>query len=70
MPARLPPHCGKIKFKTVTFFRSRKVTVNFPRFTSNSPQLHHKKPSRKTRFSAKTPAKTPFHHEIKNAQLD
>jgi len=52
---------AKIKLqKRWKIFRPQKVSVNQPQFTSNPPQLHHKKPHRKTTFSQKTPAKTPF----------
>jgi hypothetical protein len=48
------------------FFAAGKVSVNSPRFTSNPPQIHHKKPHLKTQFFAKPPAKTPFDHTEKN----
>jgi len=32
-------------------FRPEKLSVNAPRFTSNPPQLHHKKPRQKRTFS-------------------
>jgi hypothetical protein len=35
------------------------VIVNFPRFTTEPPQLHHQKTKLKTGIFAKTPAKTP-----------
>jgi hypothetical protein len=46
-------------------FRPRKVTVNVPAFTTNSPQTHHKNTTPNTTFSQKTPAKTPIHHAKK-----
>jgi len=38
-------------------FRARKLTVNFPAFTSNPPQLHHQKTTSNHPFFAKTPGK-------------
>jgi hypothetical protein len=35
------------------------VTIKEPRFTTNPPQLNHKKTTFCTRFSPKPPAKTP-----------
>jgi hypothetical protein len=48
------------------FFRPEKVSLNTPHFTSNPPQLHHKKTTLKTHIFTKPPAKTPLHHAIKN----
>jgi hypothetical protein len=42
------------------FFAAGKVSVNSPRFTSNPPQIHHKKPHLKTQFFAKPPQKHPL----------
>jgi hypothetical protein len=42
------------------------VSVNSPRFTSNPPQIHHKKTTIKTPIFAKPPVKTTFHHSKKN----
>jgi hypothetical protein len=41
------------------------VTVNLPAFTSNPPQLHHKKTTSNHPFSPKPPAKTGSHHPQK-----
>jgi hypothetical protein len=41
------------------------MSINAPRFTSNPPQLHHKKTTFCTPLFPKTPAKTPFHHAKK-----
>jgi hypothetical protein len=48
------------------FFVTQNASINSPRFTSDSPQLHHKKPHTKHPFSRKPPAKTPLHHAKKN----
>jgi len=40
------------------FFSAKKRGVKTPRFTINSPQIHHKNTSKKTHIFAKTPAKT------------
>jgi hypothetical protein len=40
-------------------FRARKMTVNLPAFTSNPPQIHHRKTTFCTPFLPKPPAKTP-----------
>jgi hypothetical protein len=47
-------------------FSAGKVSVNAPRFTTNSPQLHHKNTTLKTRVFAKPAAKWPFHHGKKS----
>jgi hypothetical protein len=39
------------------FFRRKKPTIKTPRFTSNSPQIHHKKTTPKTPNFLKTPCK-------------
>jgi hypothetical protein len=44
------------------FFRRQNATIISPRFTSNSPQLHHNKPGKKHRLSSKPPAKSPSGH--------
>jgi hypothetical protein len=41
-------------------FTAGKVPVNAPRFTSNSPQRHHKNTTIKSLVFAKPPSKTPF----------
>jgi hypothetical protein len=41
---------------------ARKLTVNFPAFTSNPPQLHHQKTTSNHPFSPKPPAKTGSRH--------
>jgi hypothetical protein len=46
-------------------FRRKKRTIKTPRFTSNSPQIHHKKPHQKHHISSKPPARTPSHHAKK-----
>jgi hypothetical protein len=46
----------------VLFSTPQKVSGNFPRFTSNSPQLHHDLPSTNTTKFAKYPTKIAFHH--------
>jgi hypothetical protein len=46
-------------------FRARILTINSPAFTSNPPQLHHKKPTSNHPFSPKPPAKTRSHHPQK-----
>jgi hypothetical protein len=51
----------KINFKSVHISEPGKPSVNSPRFTTQKPQTHHKKPSTKTRFSQKPPAKMPTH---------
>jgi hypothetical protein len=40
------------------FSGAEKVAANSPRLTSESPQLHHKKPRRKRSFSQKPPVKS------------
>jgi hypothetical protein len=51
--------------KKVAFFLQAKSAVKTPQFTSNPPQLHHKKPARNHTFSQKPPEKTAFHHTQK-----
>jgi hypothetical protein len=46
-------------FKKWHIFGRQNTPVNFPRFTSNSPQLHHKKPSKKHTLFPDPPQKTP-----------
>jgi hypothetical protein len=41
------------------------VSVNAPRFTSNSPQLHHKNTTFKPQVSQNPLQKQPFHHSKK-----
>jgi hypothetical protein len=48
------------------FSDRRKTSINAPRFTSNSPQLHHKNTTQKQPFSQKTLEKRPSHHAQKN----
>jgi hypothetical protein len=55
----------KINPKKWHVFRARILTVNFPVFTSNPPQLHHQKTTSNHPFSPKPPAKTGFHHRQK-----
>src|SRR6266581_7580392 len=47
------------------FLCAQKASVNAPRFTTKSPQLHHKNTTLKTHIFAKPPVKTPFHHSEK-----
>jgi hypothetical protein len=49
-------------------FRARKLTINFPSFTSNPPQLHHQNTTFYHPFSPKPPAKTRSHHPQKSLQ--
>jgi hypothetical protein len=44
------------------FFEPQKLTVNSPAFTSNPPQLHHKKTTFYNPFLPKPPAKTASRH--------
>jgi hypothetical protein len=48
--------------------RVRILTINFPAFTSNPPQLHHQKTKSNHSFSPKPPAKTRSHHPQKLLQ--
>src|SRR6266700_1015737 len=47
------------------FLCAQKASVNAPRFTTKSPQLHHKNTTSKTHIFAKTPCKNAFHHSEK-----
>jgi hypothetical protein len=49
----------KIFQKVGMFFRPEKLSVNAPRFTSNPPQLHHKRPRQKRTFSQNPLQKRP-----------
>jgi hypothetical protein len=40
------------------FFGTTKRSINSPRFTTQSPQLHHKNTTPKTRIFPKPPSKT------------
>jgi hypothetical protein len=51
------------------FLGTEKVSVNAPRFTINSPQLHHKNTTLKTLVFVKIPCKTLFHHGKKKLIL-
>jgi hypothetical protein len=51
------------------FFVTTNVTVNSPRFTINSPQLHHKNTTIKTQLFAKPPAKTRFPPQQKKLEI-
>jgi hypothetical protein len=51
------------------FLRSGKVSGNTPRFTSNSPQLHHKNTTFLTHIFAKPPVKTAFFTAAKKLHL-
>jgi hypothetical protein len=48
---------SKINPEKVKGFRARILTVNFPAFTSNPPQLHHQKTTPNHPFLPKPPAK-------------
>jgi hypothetical protein len=48
----------KINLEKVENFRAGKVIVNLPAFTSNPPQIYHRKPRSAPRFCQNPPAKT------------
>jgi hypothetical protein len=50
----------KIVQKVGVFLATTEQSVNPPRFTTNPPQLHHKKPPRKHAFSQNHPQKLPI----------
>jgi hypothetical protein len=59
---------SKNKSQNVAYFLDTKITtIISPRFTSNSPQLHHEKPHTIRPVFPKPPAKSPLHHGKKNA---
>jgi hypothetical protein len=47
------------------FSAPEKVTVNTPRFTSEPPQIHHRKTTFNTPFFAKPPSKEAFYRNKK-----
>jgi hypothetical protein len=51
------------------FLKSGKVSGNTPSFTSNSPQLHHKKTTFFTHIFVKPPVKTTFFTAAKKLHL-
>jgi len=46
--------------ESVIFLAREKPPSNSPQKTIDSPQIHHKKPSRKRTFSQNPPQKTPI----------
>jgi hypothetical protein len=65
LPHRIRFHQNKLE-KVGVFLAPQKPPSNSPRFTSESPQTHHKKPRVLHHISAKPPAKTTLHHPEKN----
>jgi hypothetical protein len=57
--------CPKINLEKVTFFGAQKPPSKTPQLTSESPQLHHKKPPKNAVEIAKPPLKTPLPPQTK-----
>jgi hypothetical protein len=53
--------------KRVTFLDAKNITAKTPPQPRKSPHRHHKNTTPKHAFCAKTPAKTPLHHQNKKS---